>query len=60
MSTTTPRRVVSRASHGAVSLTAGFIAGLVMFLAVGAATGDAVFSALSLAVLVTLGRYLNR
>jgi hypothetical protein len=60
MSTSTPRRVASRAGHGAVSLTAGFVAGLALFLAIGAATGDAVFSALSLAVLVTVGRYLNR
>jgi len=51
---------VERASHGAVSLTAGFLAGVTLFLAIGASTGDAVFSALVLAVAVAATRALTR
>jgi len=58
MSTARPGPVVQRASHGALSLVAGFLAGLVLFLAIGAATGDAVFSALALAALVAVTRTL--
>jgi hypothetical protein len=54
------RRPVERASHGVVSLAAGFLSGFVLFLAIGAATGDAVFSALSLAALVAVTRGLTR
>ena len=59
MSTARPLPVVERASHGAVSLLAGFLAGLALFLAIGAATGDAVFSALGLAALVAVTRALT-
>jgi membrane protein implicated in regulation of membrane protease activity len=43
--------------HGTASLVAGFLAGLALFLAVGATLDDAVFSALALAVLVTVHRF---
>ncbi|MFC6863705.1 hypothetical protein ACFQGE_09535 [Halomicroarcula sp. GCM10025817] len=43
--------------HGTVSLVAGFAAGLALFLTVGAALDDAIFSALALAVLVTVHRF---
>jgi hypothetical protein len=39
-----------------VSLTAGFLTGLVLFALLGAAADDAVFSALALALLVTASR----
>ena len=51
---------VERATHGAVSLAAGFLAGFALFLAIGATTGDAVFSALSLAALVAVTRVLTQ
>lgn len=51
--------VVERASHGVVSLAAGFLAGLSLFLAIGASTGDAVFSALAIAALVAITRSLS-
>ncbi len=60
MSTANRLPAVERASHGAVSLVAGFLAGLGLFLAIGASTGDAVFSALVLAALVALTRALTR
>jgi len=56
MSTARPNPVVRRASHGVVSLTAGFCTGLLFFLAIGAAADDAVFSALALALLVAVSR----
>ena len=59
MGTASRRPAVRSASHSAVSLTAGFASGLVLFLAAGAAPGDAVFSALALAALVTAGRLLR-
>ena len=59
MSTATRTPAVERASHGALSLVAGFLAGLVLFLAIGASTGDAVFSALALASLVAVTRALT-
>ena len=59
MSTATRTPAVERASHGALSLVAGFLAGLVLFLAIGASTGDAVFSALALAALVAVTRTLS-
>ena len=58
MSTARQPAVVERASHGVVSLVAGFLSGFVLFLAIGAATGDAVFSALAIAGLVALTRTL--
>ncbi|WP_324663997.1 hypothetical protein [Haloarcula sediminis] len=58
MSTADP--AVERASHGAVSLAAGFLAGFALFLAIGASTGDAAFSALALAALVAVTRLLSR
>jgi hypothetical protein len=60
MSTASHLPVVERASHGAVSLFAGFLAGLALFLGIGASTGDAVFSALALASLVAVTRVLTR
>jgi len=45
-------------THGAVSLTAGFLAGFALFVLIGAAVDDAAFSALALALLVTLSRTL--
>ncbi|MBX0323727.1 hypothetical protein EGH21_11880 [Halomicroarcula sp. F13] len=60
MATAGSRPVHRRVSHGAVSLVAGFLAGLALFLAVGAATDDAVFSALSLALVVAVSRALVR
>jgi hypothetical protein len=50
--------IARRATHGVVSLTAGFLAGFVLFVAVGAATNDAIFSALVLAVVVAASRSL--
>lgn len=58
MSTQGRSPLVRRASHSAVSLTAGFLAGLLLFLVLGAATNDAVFSAFALAVLVAASRTL--
>ena len=60
MSTASRLPVVERASHGAISLVAGFLAGFVLFLTIGASTGDAVFSALALAALVAVTRTLSR
>ncbi|WP_277541930.1 hypothetical protein [Haloarcula laminariae] len=60
MATAGPAPLAQRASHGAVSLAAGFLAGLALFLAVGASAGDAVFSALALAALVAVTRTLLR
>lgn len=60
MSTASHRPVVERASHGVVSFAAGFLAGLVLFLAIGASTGDAVFSSLALAATVAVTRTLSR
>jgi len=59
MSTATRVPVAERASHGVVSLAAGFLAGLALFLGIGASTSDAVFSALALAALVALTRTLT-
>jgi len=59
MSTASRLPVVRWASHGAVSLASGFFAGIGLFLAIGASTGDAVFSALALAALVALTRTLS-
>ena len=56
MSTAPSGPVVRHASHGAVSLLAGFLTGFALFVAVGAATTDATFSALVLALFVTLTR----
>jgi len=60
MSTVSRLPTVERASHGILSLVAGFLAGLALFLAIGASTGDAVFSALALAALVAVTRTLAR
>jgi len=45
-------------SHGVVSLVPGFLAGVVLFRLLGASVGDAVFSAVVLALLVTASRLL--
>jgi len=60
MVTARPNQVVRHASHGAVSLTAGFLTGLLFFLALGAAAEDAVFSALALALVVAVSRGLAK
>ncbi|MFB6222247.1 MAG: hypothetical protein ABEH86_01065 [Haloarcula sp.] len=60
MSTTT-RTAVSRSTrHGAISLLGGFTTGYVLFIAIGSSPSDALFSALSLAILVTVWRLLTR
>jgi len=58
MSTANRLPTIERASHGVVSLAAGFLAGLALFLAIGASPSDAVFSALVLAALVAVTRAL--
>jgi hypothetical protein len=58
---TQTRQAVSRSTrHGAVSLLGGFVAGYALFIAIGSSPGDALFSALSLAVLVAAWRVLVR
>lgn len=52
--------VTRRASHGVVSLVAGFLTGFALFSAIGAAPDDALFSALSVALLVAFSRSLAR
>lgn len=59
MSTARQNEVVRHASHGVVSLTAGFCTGFLFFLALGAATDDAIFSALALALVVAVSRGLR-
>lgn len=58
MVTARQTHVLRHASHGVVSLTAGFLTGLLFFLALGAAINDAVFSALALALIVAVSREL--
>lgn len=58
MSSARPNQVVRHASHGVVSFTAGFCTGFLFFLALGAATDDAIFSALALALIVAVSREL--
>ncbi|KAA9398804.1 hypothetical protein Har1130_11375 [Haloarcula sp. CBA1130] len=60
MSTHTRKAVSQSTRHGAVSFLGGFIAGYLLFLAIGSSPGDAVFSALSLAVLVAVWRVLTQ
>jgi len=60
MSFASRRPLLAQASHGALSLTAGFVAGVALFLAIGASPTDAVVSAASLAALVALVRTLTR
>lgn len=60
MSTRTSVAVSRSTRHGAVSLLGGFVAGYLLFVAIGSSPGDALFSALSLAVLVTAWRTLTR
>ncbi|WP_276272868.1 hypothetical protein [Haloarcula litorea] len=43
-----------------LSLVGGFVAGLAVFVALGAATDDAVFSALAAAAVVAVSRSLRR
>lgn len=50
--------LLRRASHSVVSFITGFIAGLAVFLLLGAALTDAVFSALVLAAIVAGSRTL--
>jgi len=59
MSTESRRPIARRATHGAVSLTAGFLTGIVLFVVIGAALNDAVFSALVLAIVVAVSRVLT-
>ncbi|WP_135304045.1 hypothetical protein [Haloarcula amylovorans] len=58
MATAEPLSVTRRASHGVVSLVAGFLTGFALFLTIGAAPNDALFSAVSIALLVALSRSL--
>ncbi|MBX0295097.1 hypothetical protein [Haloarcula nitratireducens] len=58
MATAEPVPVARRASHGVVSLVAGFLTGFALFSAIGAAPNDALFSALSVALLVAFSRSL--
>jgi hypothetical protein len=46
-------------THGTVSLAAGFLTGLALFVLLGATTEDAVFSALALALVVAASRGLG-
>ncbi|MFC7077239.1 hypothetical protein [Haloarcula halophila] len=59
MSTARQQRVSRTTRHGMVSLTAGFIAGVTLFLLIGAGVNDAVISALSLATIATISRLLS-
>lgn len=59
MSTEGRRPIARRATHGAVSLTAGFLTGIALFVVIGAALNDAVFSALVLAIVVAVSRVLT-
>jgi hypothetical protein len=60
MSTRTRAAVSHSTRHGAVSLLGGFVAGYLLFIAIGSSPSDAVFSALSLAVLVATWRVLTQ
>ena len=59
MSTRTRVAVSHSTRHGVVSLLGGFIAGYLLFIAIGSSPSDAVFSALSLAALVAAWRVLT-
>ncbi|MFC7019420.1 MULTISPECIES: hypothetical protein [Haloarcula] len=52
------RRVARETRHGTVSFLAGFLTGFGLFMAVGATPGDALFSAVAAATLVTVSRAL--
>lgn len=56
MSIATRDGVAQTTRHGTVSFVAGFLAGLALFLAVGATPADAVFSAVAAATLVAVRR----
>ncbi|GCF13013.1 hypothetical protein Harman_09480 [Haloarcula mannanilytica] len=60
MSTRTSEAVSQSTRQGAVSLLGGFVAGYLLFIAIGSGPDDALFSALSLAVLVTGWRILTQ
>ncbi|AAV48145.1 hypothetical protein G9463_07880 [Haloarcula sp. JP-Z28] len=60
MSTRTRAAVSHSTRHGVVSLLGGFIAGYLLFIAIGSSPSDAVFSALSLAALVAAWRVLTQ
>ncbi|EMA12751.1 MULTISPECIES: hypothetical protein [Haloarcula] len=60
MSTRTGAAVSHSTRHGVVSLLGGFIAGYLLFIAIGSSPSDAVFSALSLAALVAAWRVLTQ
>jgi len=59
MSLRNPRPIAHRVTHGTVSLAAGFLTGLALFVLLGATTEDAVFSALALALVVAASRGLG-
>jgi len=58
MSIRTRFPLLGQASHSAISLVSGFVAGLTVFLLLGARLNDAVFSALVLAAVVAGSRTL--
>ncbi|MFU1782451.1 hypothetical protein ACM16X_13800 [Haloarcula japonica] len=60
MSTRTRAAVSHTTRHGVVSLLGGFVAGYLLFIAIGSSPSDAVFSALSLAALVAAWRVLTQ
>ncbi|WP_336357717.1 hypothetical protein [Haloarcula sp. CGMCC 1.6347] len=60
MSTHAREAVSQSTRQGAVSLLGGFVAGYLLFIAIGSSPGDALFSALSLALLVTAWRVLTQ
>ncbi|GAA5432374.1 hypothetical protein [Haloarcula japonica] len=60
MSTRTRAAVSHSTRHGVVSLLGGFVAGYLLFIAIGSSPSDAVFSALSLAALVAAWRVLTQ
>ncbi|KOX94436.1 hypothetical protein AMS69_00835 [Haloarcula rubripromontorii] len=59
MSTRTRAAAFHSTRHGIVSLLGGFVAGYLLFIAIGSTPSDAVFSALSLAALVAAWRVLT-
>lgn len=58
MATASRSKVGWTTRHGTISFVAGFLAGLALFLAVGAPADDAIFSATVAAALVTTLRFL--
>ncbi|NLV14995.1 hypothetical protein [Haloarcula argentinensis] len=60
MATRTRAAVSHSTRHGVVSFLGGFVAGYLLFVAIGSSPSDAVFSALTLAALVAAWRVLTQ